>query len=360
MSQAFILPTQILGAERVLRQPSAYPTIEETETGGILVQAGPGTLNIAIDSPAYQGSHVLDPAALSQGPANLVAPTIAGTAEVGQVLTAKPGLWGHDGTLAAPVLAWQWLRNGAEIAGATGLEYTTTAADSGNAISLAETAQDAHGTARTVSVPLAMPTLLAPTQRAKANGSTAARVFAGLDLGAPAATRDIVVLAAVLGSAGATITGVKVAGVTATRLAQTLSGGSALACAGAWLARVPAGTAGSVELLTSANTTVQHVALFRGEGLRLADSTTVAVANGGSAAMTIQAGRAGGKELAFAVHNNGTASDWTGGSEIYDEDIQTKKFVSAAFGDTGPDGRASLSANRILGTGQIAGLMIAF
>jgi hypothetical protein len=77
MSQTFVLPTQILGPERVLRQPSAYPTIEETETGGILVQAGLGTLNIVIDSPAYQGSHVLGATALSQGPVNLVAPITA-------------------------------------------------------------------------------------------------------------------------------------------------------------------------------------------------------------------------------------------------------------------------------------------
>lgn len=279
MTQAFILPTQILGAERVLRRAAdpGYPAISETETGGILVQAGPGTLDIAVDSPAYQGNYALDPAALSRGPVNLAPPTVAGTAAIGQVLTAKPGLWGHDGTLAAPVMAWQWLCDGTAIAGATGMEYTTTSADSGKAISLAETAQDAHGTVQAVSEPLAIPTLLAPTQRAKANGSTAARVFAGLDLGAPAATRDIVVLAAVFGSAGTTITGVTVAGIPATLLAQTLSGGSGLACAGAWLARVPAGATGSVELLTSANTTVQHVALFRGESLTLADSATVAI-----------------------------------------------------------------------------------
>jgi hypothetical protein len=83
MSQTFVLPTQILGPERVLRQPSAYPTIEETETGGILVQAGLGTLNIVIDSPAYQGSHV--PGSGQPGGTD----HCPGTAEVGQVLTAK-------------------------------------------------------------------------------------------------------------------------------------------------------------------------------------------------------------------------------------------------------------------------------
>lgn len=376
MGKAFFLPAQILGVERLGRQasPSAYPAISETETGDILVKAGPVPLEITIDSLPYRGSYGIDPAVLADGPVSLVPPAIVGLAEIGQVLTVKPGLWGHDGTLAAPVLAWQWLRDGTAIAGATGKDYVPTSTDQGTAISVAETAQDAHGTGRAVSTPLAMPqpsvpqpsvpapsgALLTATQRAKAVGTTAARIFAGLDLGAPAATRDIVVLAAAIGSAGATIASVKVAGITATRLTQTLSGGSGIICIGAYLARVPAGTVGDVELLTSVNTTAQHVALFRGETLTLADSATGAIANGGSVGMTIQAGRAGGKALALVANNNGTAFDWTGGSELYDEDIQTGKFVSAALGDVGQDGRAGLSASRVSGTGQIAGLIVAF
>ena len=362
MDRALTLSTTILGHERLLRRAtaSAYPAIVETETGGILVRAKASPLAITIDSPPFQGSHILDPAMLAGGPVNLVAPAIAGTALVGETLHVTPGLWSHDGLLAAPVLTWQWLRDGVPIAGATGNSLVLTSADAGQAISVTEPARDAHGAAVAVSAPLTLPAALVATQRARAAGSTAVRTFAGLDLGAPAATRDIVVLAAAIGAPGATITSVKVAGIAATRLAQTGSGGTGMVCVGAYLARVPAGSLGDVELLTSANTAAQHVGLFRGQALRLADSATAAITNAGSASMALQAGRAGGKVLAFAADNNGTAFDWTGGTELYDEDIQTGKFVSAAMGDVGPDGRAGCTARRVSGSGQIAGLMIAF
>ena len=375
MGKAFLVNAQILGTERVGRKPvpvppsppapvQTWPLIDETEIGDILVQAGAEPLTVTLDSAPYQGSYVLDPSSLAAGPVNLEPPAIVGAAMVGQTLTVKPGLWSHDGSLSTPTLAWQWLRDGTAIAGATGMDYVTTSADAGKAIGVAETAQDAHGTGRAVSASLAIPAapaaLLVHTQHAKASGTTSARIFAGMDLGTPAATRDIVVLAAAMGSAGATITAVKVAGVAATKLTQTLSGGTGLVCIGAWLAHIPAGTSGDVQLLTSSGTTVQHAALFRGEGLMLADSATAAIGNGGTAAMTIQAGRPGGKVLAFVANNNGTAFDWTGGTELYDEDIQTGKFVSAAFGDVDQAGRASLSASRVSGAGQIAGLMIAF
>lgn len=375
MGEAFLLNAQILGAERVKRKPvpppapepvQTWPLIGETETGDILVQAGSEPLTVTLESAPYQGSYVLDPAALAAAPVNLVAPAIAGTAAVGQILTAVPGLWSHDGTGVTPTLAWQWLRDGTSIAGATDTVYTTTAADAGRAISLRETAQDAHGAAQAVSAALAIPApiaagpLLVQGGRAKAVGTTASRVFAGVDLGAPAPTRDIVVLAAAIGAAGAAITGVTVAGVAATRLAQATSGGSGLVCAGAYLARVPAGATGDVELTTAASTAAQHVAVFRGEALQLADSATASVASAGLVAMAIAAGRANGKVLAFAANNNGTAFDWTGAAEIYDEDIQSGRFVSAALGDADGSGRANATASRASGTGQMAGLMVAF
>ncbi len=59
-------------------------------------------------------------------------PTISGKAEVGRVLTVSPGTWGP-----APVtLAFQWLRGGTAISGATAQTYTLTAADAAQAISV--------------------------------------------------------------------------------------------------------------------------------------------------------------------------------------------------------------------------------
>lgn len=54
-------------------------------------------------------------------------PTIAGTAKVGYVLTARPGIWGP-----APVtLTYQWFRSGVAIVGATAATYKLTATDLG-------------------------------------------------------------------------------------------------------------------------------------------------------------------------------------------------------------------------------------
>lgn len=59
-------------------------------------------------------------------------PTITGTPTVGQKLTAVPGTW----TPAPVTLAYQWLRNGSAISGATASTYTLVAADLGGTISV--------------------------------------------------------------------------------------------------------------------------------------------------------------------------------------------------------------------------------
>ncbi|WP_068401631.1 5'-nucleotidase C-terminal domain-containing protein [Kribbia dieselivorans] len=61
-------------------------------------------------------------------------PGISGTARVGSKLTARPGAWD-----AGVTKSYQWLRNGAAIAGATKSTYTLTAADAGAKVSVAVT-----------------------------------------------------------------------------------------------------------------------------------------------------------------------------------------------------------------------------
>lgn len=77
-----------------------------------------------------------------QAPVNTVAPTISGTATVGQVLTSTTGTWTGDPTIT---YARQWLRDGVAIAGATAATYTLQAADQTHKISVSVTASNSVG-----------------------------------------------------------------------------------------------------------------------------------------------------------------------------------------------------------------------
>ena len=79
-------------------------------------------------------------------PVNTVAPSVSGTAGVGQTLTCQPGTWTQT-----PSYAYQWSRDGIAIAGATAPTYAATSADGGHALSCAVTASDAAGSATAAS-----------------------------------------------------------------------------------------------------------------------------------------------------------------------------------------------------------------
>jgi hypothetical protein len=78
-------------------------------------------------------------------PLLLSAPVLLGKATIGQALTLDQGLWGG---FPAPGLTLQWLRDGADIQGATGAEYRPVPADDLKAISCRVTATNVVGSAK--------------------------------------------------------------------------------------------------------------------------------------------------------------------------------------------------------------------
>ena len=78
------------------------------------------------------------------------APTITGTAQVGETLTASTtGISDSDG-LTNATFTYQWLADDADIAGATGSTYTLVAADSGKAIKVQVSFTDDAGNAESL------------------------------------------------------------------------------------------------------------------------------------------------------------------------------------------------------------------
>lgn len=85
-----------------------------------------------------------------EAPANTAAPTITGTAEVGEVLTAGGDTWsGVD----APAVYYQWQRDGVDIDGTwPHATYTVADADTGATITVEATAENWAGKTAVVSV----------------------------------------------------------------------------------------------------------------------------------------------------------------------------------------------------------------
>ena len=78
------------------------------------------------------------------------APTIAGTAQVGQTLTANTsGIADADG-LANATFSFQWLADDTDIGGATGLTYTLTDSEESKAITVQVSFTDDEGNAETL------------------------------------------------------------------------------------------------------------------------------------------------------------------------------------------------------------------
>lgn len=85
-------------------------------------------------------------------------PHIDGAPAVGMLLSAAPGSWGPG----AATFSYQWLRNGAQIAGATGESYTATAADIGTQLSVTVTASSSDYGPSSATSPATDPVAAAP------------------------------------------------------------------------------------------------------------------------------------------------------------------------------------------------------
>jgi hypothetical protein len=120
-------------------------------------------------------------------PANTSPPTISGSAQQGQTLTASTGAWSNSPTS----YAYQWQRcdsNGsacASIAAATGQTYALDAADAGSTLRAVVTATNAYGSASATSAATAAvaasvqpPPILTSTFTGSLSPRTAARSFA--------------------------------------------------------------------------------------------------------------------------------------------------------------------------------------
>lgn len=81
------------------------------------------------------------------------APSISGTARVGETLTCQPGAW--EAT-PPPEFAYKWLRDGTEEVGAEDF-YTVAGADRGHTLSCVVTASNSEGFAEASSLGLAVP-----------------------------------------------------------------------------------------------------------------------------------------------------------------------------------------------------------
>ena len=86
----------------------------------------------------------------ASAPEVVTAPTITGTAQVGEVLTSVLGTW-----TGSPTTARQWKANGVNIPNATAATYTVLIGDLDKTITVEVTATNAFGVTTTLTVPTA-------------------------------------------------------------------------------------------------------------------------------------------------------------------------------------------------------------
>ena len=99
-------------------------------------------------------------------------PTISGTAQVGQDLSASVSGISDENGLTSPTYSYQWLRaetatgTGSEIAGATSATYTVVEADQGKYLRVQVSFQDDDGNAETATSDVRGPVVAEPNESA--------------------------------------------------------------------------------------------------------------------------------------------------------------------------------------------------
>jgi Ig domain of plant-specific actin-binding protein len=116
-------------------------------------------LVVALTAFSGIGSAAPTAAQAEYAPTNTTPPSITGTPQVGQVLTAQPGAWNST---TAPTFAYQWQRcntTGAacsNISGATNQTYTVQSADQGATLRVQVTATNPGGSTQATSAQTAL------------------------------------------------------------------------------------------------------------------------------------------------------------------------------------------------------------
>ena len=116
-------------------------------------------LVVALTAIAGTGLAAPSAAQANYAPTNSAAPTISGTPQVGQTLTANPGTWNSQTT---PTYTYQWQRcdsagnNCASIPGATAQTYTVQSADVNSTLRVVVTATNSSGSTAATSAQTAV------------------------------------------------------------------------------------------------------------------------------------------------------------------------------------------------------------
>lgn len=142
--------------------------LTETLENEIEVNGVNGAITITVSAPAAYANYdagngpgvfIVDSADLTSGPVSLVPPTIVtnGMPEVGSTLSQVPGLWAFDGDNTAPAVTVQWERGLLAIPGETATSYALSAVDTGEQITIEETANGANGTRMARSAAVSIP-----------------------------------------------------------------------------------------------------------------------------------------------------------------------------------------------------------
>jgi hypothetical protein len=136
--------------------PSGSPAIDAGGTGGACTAIGGGSLGTDQRGTARPQGAQCDSGAFEfvSPPANTALPAIAGTAGAGQTLTCSQGSW--SGGLPQ-TYAFQWRRDGADIAGATSSTYAVLAADQGHSLVCRVTATNSAASAAADSAAVTVP-----------------------------------------------------------------------------------------------------------------------------------------------------------------------------------------------------------